>query len=209
MRALKIVGVGFALLIFFQIVVGMIFGSPETTTSPTATTQVAVPAAAPTIRSPAEVAAEAESRAAEALLRAHGWQTETGTDKMSNKSYVTRSALSINSFNLSFPYHGQQHARLVVRKHPRWGLDVFVAIERGQLICDFDECAINVRFDDGPIKTFRVNKPSDHSSEIFFVANASSFVTQLTKAKKTFVELTFFQNNSHTAEFLTEGFKPL
>lgn len=209
MRVLKIVGVGFALLIFFQIVVGMIFGSHETTSSPIATTQVVVPNAAPPVRSPAEVAAEAESRAAEALRSAHGWQTETGADKMSNKSYVTRSALSINSFNLSFPYQGQQHARLIVRKHPRWGLDVFIEIERGQLICDFDDCTINVRFDDGPIKVFRVNKPSDHSSETFFLANVPSFVAQLTKAKKTFVELTFFQNNSHTAEFLTEGFMPL
>jgi hypothetical protein len=210
MKVLKIVGVGIALLIVFQIVLGVLFGSSKTATpQPGATPLVSSDTPQPTL-SPAELSpAETEKRAAEALRRVYGWQTETTTDKMSGKSATRRSALSINSFNLSFPYQGQQHARLIVRKHPRWGLDVLVEIERGQLICDFDDCTINVRFDDGPIKAYRVNKPSDQSSETFFIANTSPFLAQLSKAKKTFVELTFFQSSSHTVEFLTEGFEPL
>lgn len=205
MKVLKIVGIGIALLIIFQIVLGMMFGAPKTVTESPSTTPLVTQEAPPPALSPAET----EKLAAEALRRAYGWQTETNTDKMSGKNSVTRSARSVNSFNLSFPYQGQQHARLVVRKHPRWGLDVLVEIERGQLICDFDDCAINVRFDDGPIKSYRVNKPSDQSSQTFFIASTPAFLAQLAKAKKTFIELTFFQSSAHTVEFLTEGFTPL
>lgn len=204
MRVLKIFGVGMALLIVFQVVLGMLFGSSNTTTQPPVATPVVTPASVTPVLSPAET----EKRAEEALRRVYGWKTESDTDKMSNKSYVTRSVTSINSFSLDFPYQGQQHARLIVRKHPRWGLDVLVEVERGQLICDFDNCTINVRFDDGPIKAFRVTKPSDHSSETFFIASEGAFVAQLSKSKRTFIELTFFQNSAHTIEFLTDGFKP-
>jgi hypothetical protein len=46
-----------------------------------------------------------------------------------------------------------------------------------------DACGVNVRFDDGPIRRFEANGPSDNSTMTIFIGNESGFVAQLRKAK--------------------------
>lgn len=88
-----------------------------------------------------------------------------------------------NHFELKWPYGGLQHARLDVRNSPKFGLDVMVSVEKGQILCPVPYgCKVAVRFDDGPIIKVAALPSSDYSSDTIFVKDANSFLAKLAKA---------------------------
>ena len=116
--------------------------------------------------------------------------------------------VSTNTLDFDFPYSGTQHGRLTLRK--KSSTDVYVTIERGQFLCGIDNCTVNVRFDEGPIRHFTAVPPADQSTTVLFIEDTPSFITQLRKAKTLHIEATFYQEGLTGAlEFNVEGFKPL
>ncbi|WP_424145540.1 hypothetical protein [Stenotrophomonas rhizophila] len=135
------------------------------------------------------------------------WSYSTYQDDMSGKTVRTAKVTSTNSFNFDFPYSGRQKAELTIRRHPRWGNDVMVSIEKGQILCNsFSSCPVRVRFDDEPAKTFTGNEPSDNSSEMVFIPGYKTLTTKLGKAKRLRVEFNVYQQGSVMAEFDVSGF---
>ena len=130
------------------------------------------------------------------------YQTETDMHGTSNSASVT----SDNSETLSFPWHGGP-ANLTIRKHPKYGLDVYIDVPDGQIICDYYDggCPISVKFDDGEVETFSGLGPADHSSTIIFLQPESRFISKAKKAKTVVIELTFFQDGVHEYRFSIEG----
>lgn len=93
-----------------------------------------------------------EAEQARALRQASGltWRYDTYDDDMSQKKISTATLSSTNTLSFSFPYAGEQHAMLQLRKHPRWGSNVILKIERGQFLCNsYDGCSVMVRFGAG------------------------------------------------------------
>ena len=135
------------------------------------------------------------------------WEYENQTDAMGRGGIKTASVTSIQPFTLNFPYKGEQYATLLIRKHPKYGNDVILTIERGQLICDYDDCAITVRFDNNKPMRFTANKPADHSTTHFFLEGFSRFVSSAKKAKRLQVEAVFFQQGGRILEFDITGLK--
>ena len=133
------------------------------------------------------------------------WQYETSTDDVSGKEISAAFLISNNSFELDFPYNGGTTSFITIRHHPRYGQDVIVQVNKGQLNCQYDNCYISVRFDDGNVQKYNVGKPADHSSEYFFISNKTRFLKNALLSKKMFVELTFYQQGSKTFEFNTEN----
>lgn len=135
------------------------------------------------------------------------WRYGINTDEMSGT--VTRSASveSTNSFEFDFPYTGSQHATLQLRRHPRWGNDVILSIERGQILCSsYSECPVRVRFDDSPAKVYHGTEPADNSSETVFIPSYDAFVKKLSTAKRVRIEVNVFQQGALMAEFDVTGF---
>ena len=62
------------------------------------------------------------------------WEYRDYEDKASGKTAFKASLLSENKINLSFPYSGSQNGTLSVRNHPRWGKNIFLKIEKGQIL---------------------------------------------------------------------------
>ena len=60
------------------------------------------------------------------------WEYRDYEDKASGKTTFKASLSSENKINLSFPYSGFQNGTLSVRKHPRWGKDIYLKIEKEQ-----------------------------------------------------------------------------
>lgn len=154
----------------------------------------------------AEKAAAAQARN-EQMRKKHGWQTEEIDDTVSGKKSVVTTARSLNTFSLARPFHGDQSAYISVRQHPRFGHDVFISVERGQLYCAQTKCYISTRFDGGNVKRYAVSEPDDGRSSVWFIDDAKGFSAQLAKSNRTFVELQFFKQGALTVEFLTEGLK--
>lgn len=134
------------------------------------------------------------------------WQYETPIDNVSGKYSKTAKLQSNNLAQLDFPYNGGTFATLVVRKHPRDGKNVFVAINKGQLSCQYDNCYIALRFDDGPVIKNYVSEPSDNSNLAYFLSKTNNIISKIKNSKKMYIELTFFSQGTHTFEFNTENF---
>lgn len=116
---------------------------------------------------------------------------------------------STNTLEFDFPYSGAQHGTLMIRKVHARATYVEVRIEKGQFLCGVEECTVNVRFDDGPIRRFTAVPPSDQSTTVLFIQDASAFIGQLSHAKRVRVEATFYQEGAQALEFHVEGFRPL
>lgn len=143
--------------------------------------------------------AEAEQKAREEALAA--WTYSTGGDEMSGGTFRAAVLRSRNTFRLGFPYEGEQRGSLVVRKHPRYGQDVILRIEKGQMLCRVGGCNYSVKFDEGAIQQFTMNEPESHDSTMLFFSNDSRFLSQMKRAKLVRIEVPLFQYAPLTLEF--------
>lgn len=129
------------------------------------------------------------------------WNYADGEDNMSGKPVRRAYVSSINTVDFKFPYSGTQRATLTIRKHPRWGTSVYVAIDKGQFVCGYDDCDVRVRFSKGNAQRMSASEPDDHSSNILFISNASSFIAQARKSDKVYIEADFYQEGTRVFEF--------
>lgn len=137
------------------------------------------------------------------------WSYTSSEEGMSGKPVRHAAVQSTNTINLDFPYRGPQHATLRLRRHPRWGNDVILSIERGQILChSYGDCRVQVRFDDGKLLRFNGNPPSDNSSEYVFIPAFTTFMKSLPKAKTVKIEVQIYQGGAPVFEFDVSGFKP-
>lgn len=154
---------------------------------------------------------KAEQEAARLAAESIGkqWSYSTFKDDMTSKTGYTAFVTSTNSFEFEFPYQGKQHAKLTLRKHPRWGNDVMFSIEKGQILChSYGDCSVRVRFDDGPSQTLTGTEPADNSSETVFIPGFQRFSSQLAKSKVLRIEVNVFHQGTLTASFDVDGFDP-
>ena len=134
------------------------------------------------------------------------WDYFSSTDPMSDKPVMYARVKSDNTFLFDFPYQGAQHATLSLRRHPKWGKDVILSIEKGQLLCSSYSCPVRVRFDDEPARMYEGNEPADNSSESIFIPAYSTFASKLAKAKRVRIEVNVFKQGTLTTEFTVKGF---
>lgn len=151
--------------------------------------------------------AEAAAAKQEQELRNLGlrWNYSEAPDEMGRGTTKWAMVNSLNVFEFDFPYNKPQRARLELRKHPKYGRDVILSIERGQFLCGIDNCIVSVRFDQGKPQTYSVLEPADNSTTSLFIQNYDRFVTNLRKAKKVYIEARFYQEGDRVFEFDTTG----
>mgnify|MGYP001423839791 FL=1 len=139
------------------------------------------------------------------------WEYKNYEDKASGKTAFKASLLSENKINLSFPYQGSQNGTLSVRNHPRWGKNIYLKIEQGQILSidgySFDNKYFLVRFDDGDVKKWNYVGSSDQSSDIIFISNEKKFLKQLTAANKIYITINLYQDGQYTFVFDPKGLR--
>jgi len=135
------------------------------------------------------------------------WFYDESQDEMGRGTIKSATTKSINTLSFDFPYSGPQHGTLHLRRHPRYGKDVILAIERGQFLTGIDGCKVVVRFDDGKPQAFWGNGAADHSTTHIFISNYSKFLNNLVKAKKVRIESPFYQEGNQVLEFYVDGLK--
>jgi hypothetical protein len=127
------------------------------------------------------------------------------TGKVSHHAVVT----STNTVEFDFPYNGEQHARLMLRRHPRHGTDAVFSVDKGQLLCpSYDGCTVLVRFDDGEPTSFSAAGAADGSTEALFIQNYERFVGKLKAATRIRMSPKVYQEGSVVFEFDVSGFDP-
>jgi len=156
--------------------------------------------------SSATPAAQATATQADQLPKTP-WQYTSNPDSMGKGTVYYAANVSTNTLDFKFPYTGEQHATLTLRKHPRQGNDVLFSIERGQFVCMIDRCSVLVRFDDGESVRFNAVEPSDHSTTALFLTPFDKFYSRMQKAKRVRIQADFYQEGSRTLDFDVAGFE--
>jgi hypothetical protein len=132
------------------------------------------------------------------------WAYDAGVDKMTGKESKTAWVRSENSLKLDFPYAGENFGVLSVRRHPKYGTDVAVKIDKGQLMCrSYDPCSVMVRFDESKPVRFSGYPSADHDSTVVFIEPEARFIAMATKAKRILVQLTLYRGGDQVLEFST------
>ncbi|QOW20367.1 hypothetical protein INQ41_04915 [Lysobacter ciconiae] len=134
------------------------------------------------------------------------WSYSNEEDGMSGKRIEYAAVASDNVLSLDFPYQGAQRGTLAIRRHPKWGNDVIVSIEKGQILCSSYECPVRIRFDDAQPVTYSGNEPADNSSETVFLPY--SIAKKLQSAKRVKIEMNLYHNGVQVLEFNVKGFNP-
>lgn len=157
-----------------------------------------------------QVAEEKKKREAEAAaalkkqeLESQGliWVYSDQADKMGRGTIQWAIVKSLNEVNFDFPYSGAQKATLELRKHPKYGKDIILNIERGQFLCHMDDCSVSVRFDQGKAQSYNAAEPADNSTVTLFIRNFDRFLSGVRKAKKLYIEAQFYQEGNQVFEF--------
>ena len=144
--------------------------------------------------------------AALAALVAHSaqagaWQYEATVDQMTDGKGRTATLVSENSLSLDFPYQGRNMGTLIVRQHPRHGLDVILLVDKGQIMCRSSDCPVIVRFDDAKPIQLAGTPPQSHDSNIVFLGQSKNLVAQAAKAHRILVQFNMFRAGGQTLEF--------
>ena len=135
------------------------------------------------------------------------WNYEERQDAMGRGTIKNAFVKSLNQVEFAFPYRDAQRATLQFRVHPKYGKDVILAIDRGQFLCAFDGCTVNVRFGTGKPVAHRASEPADHSTTVLFIRNYEQFVANTKKVDKVSVEAQFYQEGNRVFEFDVSGLK--
>jgi len=133
-----------------------------------------------------------------------GWSYNSDTDQLRGKTIYFASADSQNSVDFDFPYSGGSTLSMTVRKHPKYGNDVYFRISKGQFVCGIDSCQGTINYGDGA-QSISLTEPEDHSSDTLFASNGSSVIEHLKKAKRVIIELPFYQEGNRQFTFETKG----
>ena len=154
----------------------------------------------------------AETKAANAKWRAEReargeWQYNSYSDSATGKKQKLASLTSKNAMNFGFPYSGTQYGTFSIRNHPRYGVDAYLSIREGQLLCDnYSNTTVLVRFDDGPASAYSCNEPADHSNTTVFIEGVGRLESGIKNAKKMYVTVSVYQEGSRTWEFNVNGY---
>lgn len=135
----------------------------------------------------------------------NAWKYGVNEDPMSGKQERFARVVSSNQLELEFPYSGKQRGMLMIRRHPKWGNDVIVSVEKGQVLCHgFGRCPISIRFDDASPVTVQGTPAADDSSEVFFLPYAK-LVPKIAKAERLRLQFGMYQAGAQLLEFDVSG----
>ena len=145
--------------------------------------------------------AEENAKRAEGLI----WNYSESEDKMGRGKIKSATVSSLNKVEFGFPYQNPQRATLQLRKHPEYGNDVILSIEKGQFICGVSSCSVQVKFGEGKATKYSASEPADNSSTVLFISDFASFVANTKKSKKVYIEAQFYQEGNRVFEFETSN----
>lgn len=145
------------------------------------------------------VAAKAEETRLKGL-----WAYHDSEDKDAGGRVRSAYLYSSNTLGPAEPGKEAPRARLVLRRHPQWGDDVYLLTDRGHFACP-SPCTVTAQFDDAPPVTYPGKLP-ETGEPAMFVEDFVAIVSAIPGAKKVRFTVTLDDGSSHTPEFELGGY---
>jgi hypothetical protein len=134
------------------------------------------------------------------------WVYSEFQDDMGRGTTRMAKLVSSNTVHFGFPYKGETHATLKLRRSPKSGQAIMLTVERGQFLSTYTKDFVTVRFDDGELQKFAIGEPEDSTSDLRFIHDDNgTFINQLRGAKSLKIEATFYQEGTEAFEFDVHG----
>ncbi len=137
------------------------------------------------------------------------WNYESYPDKKGGGQILAATLVSRNTVEFNSPYEGAQHATLTLFKHPKYGNEVLLSIEKGRFLTGVPGAYGNVRFDNRPVIEFPIEAPADHKLTHVVLKGYDEFVTEMKNSSKIRIEVPFKDEGTHVFEFNVAGLKSL
>ena len=132
------------------------------------------------------------------------WQYDEFVDEMRETTTYTTTNISKNNVSLKSPYSGGTDLAIVVRHSNDLGNEVLIITNNGQLWCEYRDCTMAVKFDDGSVEQYPVSRAASGSSNTMFLDRSEdAFINKLKKSKKTMLEIGFYNNGNQQFTFDT------
>lgn len=130
------------------------------------------------------------------------WEERKEKDDMYGTDNIWKSITSINSVGQEFPYD-ETHAEITVRYMKKYGTDVIISIESGQIVGDEINGTnyIMAKFDNGSPRRYYYNTPADYSTDNVFIMKARDFIARCKKANNIILEIPIYQVGRPTFKF--------
>jgi hypothetical protein len=137
------------------------------------------------------------------------WDIDTKIDEMTDTKSIWATIHSDNFINQDFPYEGETYAYITVRYMKKYGYDVLIKINQGQIYgaSYYGNNYINVRFDQNEPKKYYFNESADGSSETVFLKNHKDFMEKCKTAHDIKIEIPLYQGGNNLFTFHVD--KPL
>ena len=131
------------------------------------------------------------------------WDFTSDTDDMDDSVNKYYSLRSDNFANFDFPYQGDSYLTITVRYMKKYGYDVLLNIDNGQMVGNEYNGTnyVRVRFDNGKVEKYYYSEPNDGSADCVFIKNTSKFIKKCKTAKTIIIEQEFYQEGVHQFKF--------
>lgn len=134
------------------------------------------------------------------------WAYHTTDDKDAGGTVRTAYLYSTNTLGPAEAGKPAPKARLVLRRHPQWGDDVYLLSDRGHFSCP-NPCTVSVQFDDAPPTVYPAKLP-ETGEPAMFVEDFKTFLSALPGAARVRFEVTLKDGGAQTPEFELGGYNP-
>ena len=123
------------------------------------------------------------------------WDINVEKDEMTDSKNIWAAIKSDNYIEQEFPYQGLTYSTITVRYMKKYGYDVLLTIDRGQIVGNSINGSnyVTVQFDGGTPKKYTFNDPEDGSTETVFLNNQKDFMERCKKSKEIKIEMPLYQ----------------
>lgn len=134
------------------------------------------------------------------------WEYDNSEDEMRGETSYFASNESINTVELQFPYQGGTKLNILLRDNAKNGKDIMFIVNKGQIFCSYQDCHVNIKFDDGNVQRYETSEAEAGSSEVLFLTNnISGFVKKLKNSKTVTIEVNFYNHGAEQFKFNVSG----
>lgn len=133
----------------------------------------------------------------------HNWEYSESKDEMSGKTNYFVQNTSSDVVNLDFPYEGETSLSIVIRNNDG-ETDAYIIASQGQLITDYSNSVIEVKFDESPSMMFSVTDASDGDAKYKFFSSTKKLIEKLKSSKKVKIRVQFYNEGFHVYNFDTK-----
>jgi diacylglycerol kinase family enzyme len=94
----------------------------------------------------------------------------------------------------------------LLRDNAKHGKDIMFIVNKGQIFCGYQDCHVNIKFDDGEVQRYETTEAEAGSSEVLFLTNnIGGFVKKLKNSKTVTVEVNFYNHGAEQFKFDVYG----